>query len=198
MSLSWHELCVCEVPEDPLLCVIGLILVILLHLLLCSDLTAQVGRLPKCLKVKKKKVCHYITSIYLSIHPAVYSLFIFFSPLPKDLLWYTRGAMADNYLDLMNRLSRTFGQWDKVVTQNSVEPATEANQESTKVGQCFRSQMEDWNKQGSKVRGRRLLYTVLDRFIFQVWICPAVISHTLLLDPHSALIKAQQKRLNMV
>lgn len=43
--------------------------------------------------------------------------------------------MADNYLDLMNRLSRTFGQWDKVVTQNSVEPATEANQESTKVGQ---------------------------------------------------------------
>lgn len=86
MSLSWHELCVCEVPEDPLLCVTGLILVILLHLLLCSDLTAQVGRLPKCLKVKKKKVCHYITSIYLSIHSAVYSLFIFFSPLPKDLL----------------------------------------------------------------------------------------------------------------
>ena len=149
-------------------------------------------------KSEKKSLPLY--NIYLSEYPSccLLSLCFFSSPLPKDLLWYTRGPMADNYLDLMNRLSRTFGQWDKVVTQNSEEPATEANQESAKVGQCFRSQMEDWNKQESKVWGRGLLYSVLDRFIFQVWICPAVKSHRLLLDPHSALIKAQQKRLNMV
>ncbi len=56
MSLSWHELYMCKVPEDPLLCVTGLILLILLHLLPLSDLTAQVGRLSKCLKVKKSAI----------------------------------------------------------------------------------------------------------------------------------------------
>lgn len=56
MPLSWHELCMCKVPEDPLLCVIGLVLLILLHLLLFSDLPAQVGKLPKCLKVKKSAI----------------------------------------------------------------------------------------------------------------------------------------------
>lgn len=83
MSLSWHELCVCEVPEDPLLCVIGLILVILLHLLLCSDLTAQVGRLPKCLKVKKKKSLP-LYNIYLSEYPSRCLLSLhFFLSSPK-------------------------------------------------------------------------------------------------------------------
>lgn len=75
----------CRVPEDPLLCVTGLILLILLHLLLYSDLTAREGGMPKHLKVKKtttKKVCLYTTSIHLNLN-----LFVVFSSFISKNNW---------------------------------------------------------------------------------------------------------------
>lgn len=55
-SLSLLEAFVCKVPEDPLLCVTGLILLIVLHCLLFIHLTrCRVGAVPKCVDVYQKK-----------------------------------------------------------------------------------------------------------------------------------------------
>ncbi len=105
MSLSWHELYMCKVPEDPPLCVIGLILLMPLHLLLLSDLTAQIGGLPKYLKSRKFAIMQHW--LYNGNILQLFVLRLFVSLLSQGLLLYTQQPMADDYLALMNCLPWT-------------------------------------------------------------------------------------------
>lgn len=130
MSLSWLGQCLCKVPEDPLLCVIGLILLIALHLLFFYDLAARVGAFPKCPKVKKKKKKNRLYFASLHVVPLHYSQQI---DLRSRRSW-------------VNCLSGTSSQWDKVVNQHSVVLTTGANQVSTLTGSVHQQPARELNQ----------------------------------------------------